>query len=513
MTIERASGLLLHVTSLPGRFGCGTMGRAAERVHLLPGRQRPILLAGAAPGSGLFPLEFFPLFVAVGLRRQRDADRPGSAARAGLAQRCRAARPGRRRAPATFATSRTAAAATAAWLDAAARAVLRPGRRRRFRRLQPLLRRTGRLAGRLRPVPGPGRPFRHLLSGPPGPATFPAATPPPSPAGGTSSGPHPQAAIRAIRLFRAMARPEASGQRPAACASSATSRSTSTSRAPTPGPGPDIFQIDREGPACPRSPACPRLFQLDRAALGQPALSLAGGRGGAIRRPWPGGRPASATCCGWSTCCASTTSAASTRIWAIPASEPTAVKGRGCRDRGWHFFEPLRMGLGNLDLIAEDLGELTPGVETLRDGLGFPGMKILQFAFDGHARPNPYLPHNYANANCLVYTGTHDNNTSNGWFYGPETERSGETLHPGLHEPRPPRRVPLAVHPPGHAVGGPAGRHPRPGPPGLRRAVPHEHAGPGEGNWRWRLAPGALTPEIARRLLHLTGLYNRRPPA
>jgi len=71
--------------------------------------------------------------------------------------------------------------------------------------------------------------------------------------------------------------------------------------------------------------------------------------------------------------------------------------------------------LGDLPLIAEDLGEITPDVEKLRDDMNLPGMKILQFAFD-HTRENYYLPHNYKNRKVVVYTGTHDNNTTNGWF-------------------------------------------------------------------------------------------------
>ena len=183
-------------------------------------------------------------------------------------------------------------------------------------------------------------------------------------------------------------------------------------------------------------------------------------------------------------------------FWAIPASEPTAVKGRWRPGPGAAFFAALEKKLGKLDLIAEDLGELTPGVEALRDSLGFPGMKILQFAFDGNPA-NPYLPHNYVNANCLVYTGTHDNNTSNGWFYGPETGEAAKRAILDYMNLGPARRVPLAIHPPGHAVGGPAGRHPRPGRPGLWRAVPHEHAGPGRG--QLALAPDPRSADPGNR--------------
>ena len=107
--------------------------------------------------------------------------------------------------------------------------------------------------------------------------------------------------------------------------------------------------------------------------------------------------------------------------WAIPAGEKTAVNGQWVPGPGMEFFTMLSRRTGPLNLIAEDLGVITPAVEKLRDGLGFPGMKILQFAFDFNSR-NYYLPHNIDNRNCVLYTGTHDNNTTNGWFYGTEID-------------------------------------------------------------------------------------------
>jgi len=100
--------------------------------------------------------------------------------------------------------------------------------------------------------------------------------------------------------------------------------------------------------------------------------------------------------------------------WEVPASEETAVNGRWVKGPGAAFFEALSSALGGVPIIAEDLGVITPEVEALRDGFGFPGMKILQFAFSDDAT-NPYLPHNYE-PNCVVYTGSHDNDTTRGWF-------------------------------------------------------------------------------------------------
>jgi 4-alpha-glucanotransferase len=100
--------------------------------------------------------------------------------------------------------------------------------------------------------------------------------------------------------------------------------------------------------------------------------------------------------------------------WNVPAGERTAVNGKWVKGPGGHFFDVIRAALGQLPIIAEDLGVITPEVEALRDHCGYPGMKILQFAFDS-GPANPYLPHNHVRK-CVVYTGTHDNDTTLGWY-------------------------------------------------------------------------------------------------
>jgi len=100
--------------------------------------------------------------------------------------------------------------------------------------------------------------------------------------------------------------------------------------------------------------------------------------------------------------------------WAIPASAPTAKTGRWEKGPGLAFFESVRAALPTARLIAEDLGDLTPSVFALRDATGLPGMSVLQFAFGGGA-DNIYLPHNQR-ANRVVYPGTHDNDTTLGWY-------------------------------------------------------------------------------------------------
>jgi 4-alpha-glucanotransferase len=112
--------------------------------------------------------------------------------------------------------------------------------------------------------------------------------------------------------------------------------------------------------------------------------------------------------------------------WEVPADESTAVNGRWAEGPGTPFFEVLRQRLGELPIIAEDLGHITPDVALLRDTFEFPGMDILQFAFTSDAG-NPYLPHNLR-ANSVIYSGTHDNDTTVGWYQTREEEEL-DALH------------------------------------------------------------------------------------
>jgi len=101
--------------------------------------------------------------------------------------------------------------------------------------------------------------------------------------------------------------------------------------------------------------------------------------------------------------------------WEVPASSPTAIEGRWTNGPGAALFDAIENALGKLPIVAEDLGVITPDVEALRDGCGFPGMRILQFAF-GDDAANSFLPHNHV-VNSVVYTGTHDNDTTRGWWH------------------------------------------------------------------------------------------------
>src|SRR5262249_269620 len=100
--------------------------------------------------------------------------------------------------------------------------------------------------------------------------------------------------------------------------------------------------------------------------------------------------------------------------WEIPAKERSAVNGKWVKGPDRELFTALRNALGDLPLIAEDLGMITPAVEKLRDDLGLPGMRIMQFGF-GNRGAHIYLPHRFIK-NTVVYTGTHDNDTTLGWW-------------------------------------------------------------------------------------------------
>jgi len=197
--------------------------------------------------------------------------------------------------------------------------------------------------------------------------------------------------------------------------------------------------------------------------------------------------------------------------WAIPASLPTAVEGRWMRGPGLAFFKHLRAVLGELDLIAEDLGIITPAVEKLRTRSGLPGMKVLQFSFDGDSR-NSHLPHTYRDSGCVVYTGTHDNNTTNGWFYGAEIDDktrayvmdyigTGEfsDFHWSMIRLALQSNASLAVIPAQDVLG--YGAELRMNRPGILDGR----------NWSWKLRAGSLTEAHMQRLRRLASLYGRIP--
>jgi 4-alpha-glucanotransferase len=180
------------------------------------------------------------------------------------------------------------------------------------------------------------------------------------------------------------------------------------------------------------------------------------------------------------------------------------MNGHWVQAPGDELFEALHKHFQPLPLVAEDLGLITPEVIALRKRHGFPGMKILQFAFDSDAH-NPYLPHQHEE-NGVVYTGTHDNNTTIGWYKALPRKVKHRVMdylsHPQEEMPWPLIRCALASVAqlailPMQDVLALDGTH--------RMNTP----GTVEGNWRWRFSWDQVTDDIAPRLHHLMNLYGR----
>ena len=193
--------------------------------------------------------------------------------------------------------------------------------------------------------------------------------------------------------------------------------------------------------------------------------------------------------------------------WAVPKGETTAMRGTWLDAPGDEFFQLLNQQLGELPIVAEDLGVITPEVEALRDKFNFPGMKILQFAFDSD-RANGFLPYNY-NRNCIVYTGTHDNNTTVGWFYerSPEAQARvvdylGCLCEDGIHW----ALIRLALGSVGNTV-----ILPFQDVLGLGTDAKMNTPSQPTGNWEWRCRVEAFNEELSTRLRYLTYLYGRNP--
>lgn len=190
--------------------------------------------------------------------------------------------------------------------------------------------------------------------------------------------------------------------------------------------------------------------------------------------------------------------------WQVPAGSTTAIDGRWVPGPGVDFFTAVQNAIGSLPFIAEDLGVITPSVEALRDQFGLPGMKILQFAFDSDAS-NPYLPHNHL-PNSVVYTGTHDNDTSYGWAatLGPEVAQAltdylgstGTNLADDLIRTCLMSVAAHAILPMQDILRLPAE---------ARMNLP----GTAHGNWGWRMSPQALTPALATHCRQLNKRYGR----
>lgn len=190
--------------------------------------------------------------------------------------------------------------------------------------------------------------------------------------------------------------------------------------------------------------------------------------------------------------------------WAVPFGEKTAIKGDWLPAPGKALLDAIKTKLGELPIIAEDLGVITPDVEELRDGFAYPGMKILQFAFDSEEE-NDFLPHTYPR-NCIVYTGTHDNDTSLGWYVASK-EKDRQAMRDYFNPDEGDLSwsfiklafssvADLAIVPAQDVLrlGGEA-----------RMNLP----GTASGNWQWRMKPGSLTDTHALKLKKMTKTFGR----
>ncbi len=195
-------------------------------------------------------------------------------------------------------------------------------------------------------------------------------------------------------------------------------------------------------------------------------------------------------------------------FWAVKEGEKTAMKGKWLEAPGEEFFTLLEQQLGKLPIVAEDLGVITPEVEALRDKFNFPGMKILQFAFDSD-RANGFLPFNFVNRNCIVYTGTHDNDTTVGWFERRDLEAQrrvvdyfgcvcSDGIHWALIRTAMSSVANISIFPFQDILGlGSDAKMNKPSHP--------------EGNWEWRSRVEAFNQELSDRLKYMSYFYGRAP--
>jgi len=191
--------------------------------------------------------------------------------------------------------------------------------------------------------------------------------------------------------------------------------------------------------------------------------------------------------------------------WEVKAESKTAEHGRWVKGPGKKLFQAIREKFGDVPIIAEDLGVITPGVVELRDSFGFPGMKILQFSLSGDAA-NSFLPHNYVNSNCVVYTGTHDNDTTQGWYVSASaiekhwarefTRSDGREIHWELVRLGMMSIADLAIFPLQDFMG--LGTEHRMNLPGTT-----------ENNWVWRYTPAMLDGIKKDYLRHMVDISNR----
>jgi len=192
--------------------------------------------------------------------------------------------------------------------------------------------------------------------------------------------------------------------------------------------------------------------------------------------------------------------------WHVPFGNKTAIDGQWITGKGQELFISFKKAYSDLPIIAEDLGIITDDVKSLRDGFGLPGMKILQFGFTGDPEDD-FLPHHYPE-NCFAYTGSHDNNTAQGW-YNNATTREKDFCRRYLKTDEQDiswsmmraiwQSVAADIVAPMQDL------------LSLPESARMNMPGSESGNWSWRMAPGALTDGLAKRLKELNFLFSRLP--
>ena len=202
--------------------------------------------------------------------------------------------------------------------------------------------------------------------------------------------------------------------------------------------------------------------------------------------------------------------------WEIPAAETTAIRGRWVPGPGASLFEELQASLGDLPIVAENLGVITPEVEALRERFSFPGMSILQFAFGRDAQAPSFQPHNYSR-NLVAYTGTHDNDTTVGWFTSRGTNDSTRTTEQIDEERRfacdylgtDGREIHWAFIRALLASVADTVVIPLQDLLGLGSEARLNRPSTATGNWRWRFTQEELTLDLQERLKRMTVMYGR----
>lgn len=195
-------------------------------------------------------------------------------------------------------------------------------------------------------------------------------------------------------------------------------------------------------------------------------------------------------------------------FWEVPANETTAINGKWVEAPGHDFFDTLIKRFPSPPIIAEDLGIITQDVTDMMNKFNFPGMKVLLFAFGFDLPTNPYAPHNHVK-NCIVYTGTHDNNTVKGWYENETTSEDKDRLFKYIGNEVKADHIHLAFIRIAMMSVANTVIIPMQDMLGLGQECRMNLPSTTEKNWEWRITEEQITPEITAKLLEMTEIYGR----